>query len=203
MDKIYLYPKWIRIWHGINALSIIVLIVTGISLHYTTKENSFIRFDIAVTLHNVFAKIIVISYLYFIISNSVTKNWKAYRLEKKNFLKKLAIQSKYYLTGYFRGDDKPFPISKERKFNPLQQATYFITMYFLVPLVIISGIALFFPESIVERFTTVSGIKLTVVFHTAIGFLISLFLIIHIYVASVGKHPLRNFRSIISGFHEE
>ena len=203
MNKIYLYPKWIRIWHGINALSIIVLIVTGISLHYTTKENSFIRFDIAVTLHNIFAKIIVFSYLYFIISNAVTKNWKAYRLEKKELLKKLVIQSKYYLTGYFKGDKKPYPISKERKFNPLQQITYFITMYVLVPLVILSGIALLFPESIVEKFTTASGIKLTVVFHTAIGFLISLFLVIHIYVASVGKHPLRNYQSIINGYHEE
>jgi thiosulfate reductase cytochrome b subunit len=203
MNKIYLYPKWVRLWHAINALSIMMLILTGISLHFSTKENPFIRFDLAVSLHNLFSEIIVFSYLFFIISNIVTKNGKSYRIERKELLRKLAKQSTYYLTGYFRGDEKPFPVSKESKFNPLQQITYVITMYLLVPLVIITGIAMIFPEAIVERFTTASGIKITVVFHTAIGFLISIFLIVHIYIASVGKHPLRNFKSIISGYHDE
>jgi len=202
-QKLYLYSKGVRVWHGINALSIIVLIVTGISMHYSTKENSFISFDLAVSLHNLFSGLLIFSYLFFIISNLVTKNGKAYQIERKDLFKKLVQQSKYYLIGYFRGDPKPFSISKENKFNPLQQVTYSITMYLLVPLVILTGIGMLFPESIVEKLTTSSGIKLTAVFHTVIGFLVSLFLIVHIYVASVGKHPLRNYRSIISGYHEE
>ena len=28
-NKVYFYPVWLRIWHGINALGIIVLIITG------------------------------------------------------------------------------------------------------------------------------------------------------------------------------
>ena len=202
-QKLYLYSKGVRVWHGINALSIIVLIVTGISMHYSTKENSFISFDLAVSLHNLFSGLLIFSYLFFIISNLVTKNGKAYQIERKDLFKKLVQQSKYYLIGYFRGDPKPFSISKENKFNPLQQVTYSITMYLLVPLVILTGIGMLFPESIVEKLTTSSGIKLTAVFHTVIGFLVSLFLIVHIYVASVGKHPLRNYRSIVSGYHEE
>jgi len=202
-QKLYLYSKGVRVWHGINALSIIVLIVTGISMHYSTKENSFISFDLAVSLHNLFSGLLIFSYLFFIISNLVTKNGKAYQIERKDLFKKLVQQSKYYLIGYFRGDPKPFSISKENKFNPLQQVTYSITMYLLVPLVILTGIGMLFPESIVEKLTTSSGIKLTVFFHTVIGFLVSLFLIVHIYVASVGKHPLRNYRSIVSGYHEE
>jgi thiosulfate reductase cytochrome b subunit len=202
MDKIYLYPKWIRVWHGINALSIIILIATGISMHYSAKGNPVLPFDLAVSLHNFFSGIIILSYLYFIVSNMVTKNSRAYKIIGKGLFRQLIIQSKYYLTGYFRGEPKPFPVSKEQKFNPLQRVTYFITMYLLVPLVIISGIGLLFPEQVVEGFTTASGIKLTVVFHSSFGFLISLFLIVHLYIASVGKHPLRNYRSIITGFHE-
>jgi thiosulfate reductase cytochrome b subunit len=203
MTKIYLYSKWVRVWHAINALSIIILIVTGISMHYSAKENSFIPFDLAVSFHNLFSGLLIFNYLYFIISNLLTKNGKAYQIKRNNFLKKLALQSKYYLIGYFKGDPKPFPISKEMKFNPLQQVTYSVTMYFLVPLVILSGIGMLFPESIIEKFTTATGIQLIAVFHTVIGFLVSLFLIVHIYVASVGKHPLRNYRSIISGYHED
>ena len=46
--RIYLYPKWIRLWHVTNALMFILLIVTGISLHYSTAENSLIPFQISV-----------------------------------------------------------------------------------------------------------------------------------------------------------
>ncbi|MCX6259522.1 MAG: cytochrome b/b6 domain-containing protein, partial [Bacteroidia bacterium] len=35
----YLYPAWIRLWHLFNALLIIVLIVTGISMQYTDKQD--------------------------------------------------------------------------------------------------------------------------------------------------------------------
>ena len=34
--RIYLYPIWIRLWHALNALMFLVLIITGISLHYAT-----------------------------------------------------------------------------------------------------------------------------------------------------------------------
>jgi len=35
----YLYPKWIRLWHLFNALLFILLIVTGISMQYTGRNN--------------------------------------------------------------------------------------------------------------------------------------------------------------------
>ena len=47
-NKIYFYPVWLRIWHGLNAIGIIVLIITGISMQ--SIESSFIQFKTAVTL---------------------------------------------------------------------------------------------------------------------------------------------------------
>ncbi len=35
--KIYLYPVWIRIWHLINALMFILLIFTGLCLHFASS----------------------------------------------------------------------------------------------------------------------------------------------------------------------
>ena len=74
-------------------------------------------------------------------------------------------------------------------------------MYFAVPLVIISGIALLFPEIIIEKVYNFSGVFVTAILHSALGFFISIFLIIHLYVASLGKSPLNNFKSIINGWH--
>ncbi len=49
-NKIYFYPVWLRIWHGLNALGIICLIITGISMQ--SIESSFLNFKTAVKIHN-------------------------------------------------------------------------------------------------------------------------------------------------------
>lgn len=201
--KIYLYPTWLRIWHGINALSIILLIITGISMQYSGVEYPFMRFDLAVSMHNFAGIVICISYLCFIVGNIVSKNGEQYRITKKGYIERLIIQSKYYMFGYFKGEPKPFPISESNKFNPLQRTAYVVAMYVLIPFVAISGVALLYPEIIIESFFNIGGIQLTALFHSAMGFFISLFLIIHLYVASVGKNPLKNYRSIINGYHED
>jgi len=54
---------------------------------------------------------------------------------------------------------------------------------------------------IISSVLTLSGVLITAVAHSAAGFLISVFLIIHLYVASIGKNPAENFKSIINGWH--
>lgn len=200
--KLYLYPVWVRIWHGFNALSIILLILTGISMKYSVLSN-LIGFNNAVILHNIFGILTGLNYLYFLIANMLTGNAKAYIFNMKGLVDRLTIQSKYYMFGYFKGEAKPYPISKKEKFNPLQKLAYTGTMYILVPVVIVSGFGLLFPEIIFEELFNLSGIQLTIIVHASIGFFISIFLIIHLYVASVGKNPLKNYRSIITGYHED
>lgn len=201
-EELYLYPVWVRVWHGVNALSIISLIVTGISMQYASVDNQIIKFENAVLAHNIFGVLTVFNYMFFWIANMLTKNGRAYIFNIKGLLDRLILQSKYYMFGYFKGEPKPFPLTKKEKFNPLQKLAYTGTMYVFVPLVIITGIALLYPEMILENIFGLNGIQVTAITHASVGFLISIFLIIHLYVASVGKHPLKNYRSIVSGYHE-
>ena len=76
-----------------------------------------------------------------------------------------------------------------------------MVMYMAVPFVIITGIGLLFPEIIIDQIYTFSGVFVTAIFHSALGFFISIFLIVHLYIASIGKSPLENFKSIITGWH--
>jgi len=76
--KLYLYPMWIRLWHGLNAILIILLIISGISMQYTNPENPFIRFDIAVSMHNLSGIILTINYFGFLLGTIVTLNGKYY-----------------------------------------------------------------------------------------------------------------------------
>ncbi len=198
--KLYFYPAWLRIWHGINAIGIIILIITGFTMN-SGFEKALIDFNLNIQLHNWTGAIISLNYLIFLFGNMFTSNKKFYIVKPKNFLKRPIKQAYYYAWGMFHGMEPPYPLSEKRKFNPLQKYTYIAVMYLVVPLVILTGFALMFPEVIFNKIYNISGVLITAVMHSAMGFIISVFLIVHLYIASIGKSPLDNFRSIVNGWH--
>jgi len=199
-EKIYFYPLWLRIWHGFNAIGIITLILTGVSMQ-SSINSPILAFNLVVNLHNIAGIVVLLSYFFYFSGNLVTGNGKYYLIKLKGFSKNLIKQTVYYSWGMFHGMKSPFPLSEKRKFNPLQKFIYVIVMYIAVPVVLITGIALLFPEIIIDQAYGVSGVFITAILHSAMGFFISIFLIIHLYVASIGKSPLENFKSILSGWH--
>lgn len=201
-EKLYFYPVWLRIWHGFNALGILILIVTGISMQSSIEASHILRFNLIVNLHNIAGILVTLSYFIYFIGNLVTPNGKFYIIKPRGFLKRPIQQAYYYAWGMFHGMKPPYPISERRKFNPLQKYAYVMVMYMAVPLVIITGFALLFPEIIIEKVYAFSGVFVTAVFHSAMGFFISIFLIVHLYIASIGKSPIENFKSIITGWHQ-
>jgi thiosulfate reductase cytochrome b subunit len=201
----YLYPKWIRVWHLINAAMFLILIVTGISMQYTDKENAsyVVGFAKAVRWHNFAAIVLVLSYILFVTGNLLTNNGRYYRIGRKDFLSNLGKQFKYYSSGMFKGEKHPFPVTEERKFNPLQKITYVLAMYVAVPLLIISGIGLLLPEITITTVFGISGLILTDILHITMGFFLSIFMIIHIYTCTLGAKPTSLFWGMISGYHRE
>jgi thiosulfate reductase cytochrome b subunit len=200
-SKVYFYPLWLRIWHSLNGLSILLLIITGFLMHYGIHGPS-LNFYIIVKIHNYTGVILALNYLVFFFGNIIYGNKRFYRLKLKGWLQRIIKQANYYAFGMFQGQQSPYPLSEKRKFNPLQKFSYFFSMYLVLPLVIVSGIALLYPELIVEEIYNVSGVFLTALFHAGLGFVILMFLIVHVYAASIGKNPLQNFKSILNGWHE-
>lgn len=201
-ERLYLYPFWIRIWHWINAFMFLVLIVTGLSMQYSSPDYPMIRFDIAVSLHNIAGIVVTIGYLFFIIVNRFSTNRKYYRFKRKGFVKRLLKQFQYYTVGVYKHADKPYPVSKKRKFNPLQKFTYLVVLYILMPIVIITGFALLYPEVNLQEFAGFSGIHLTDLLHIIIGFFLSIFMVVHIYFCTLGTTPTSDFKSMFNGWHE-
>jgi thiosulfate reductase cytochrome b subunit len=201
-EKIYLYPVWIRLWHLLNAILCLILIITGISMQFSNPKFPMIRFDVAVSVHNIVGIILCVNYLLFFLGNITTRNGKYYKLIFPGLFSRLMTQFRYYTTGLFKGETAPYPLNSERKFNPLQQVTYVGSMYVLFPVIMITGWALMYPEVIPARFVWSSGLHLTDLFHITAAFLVSLFMFIHIYFCTIGKTPLSNFMSMIDGYHE-
>jgi len=199
----YLYPKWIRIWHVFNAVLFVVLIITGISMQYTGKNNPayMVGFAKAVKYHNFAAILLIINYIVFVTGNLFTRNGRYYKTDKKNFLSDLSKQLRYYAFGMFKGEKHPFPVTEERKFNPLQRFSYVLAMYVAFPLLIISGIGLLFPEITINRFLGVSGLVYTDILHITMGFFLSIFMLIHIYTCTLGAKPTSLFWGMITGYH--
>jgi|WetSurMetagenome_2_1015567.scaffolds.fasta_scaffold102784_2 thiosulfate reductase cytochrome b subunit len=202
-EKIYLYPVYIRLWHLMNAILCLILIITGISMQFSNPKYPLIRFDLAVSVHNIVGILMAVSYLLFIIGNIFTGNGRYYRIPRKGFVKELMMQFSYYTRGIFLKEKAPFQINKERKFNPLQLFTYVWTMYFFVPVIIISGISMMYPDIFIpSKFLGISALHLTDLIHVVAGFAISLFMFIHVYFCTIGITPLSTFKSMINGFHE-
>jgi thiosulfate reductase cytochrome b subunit len=199
----YLYPKWLRIWHLINAILFIILIVTGISMQYTdTGYDLVVGFARAVKWHNIAAIILTINYIFFVLGNIFTKNGSYYKIEKENFSKNLMLQLRYYAYGMFKGEKHPFHVTEDEKFNPLQKISYVLAMYVGLPLLIISGIGLLFPEITIRSFIGRSGLIYTDLLHIIMGFFLSIFMVIHIYTCTLGSKPGSLFWGMISGYHK-
>ena len=201
-NKLYLYPGLIRIWHFLNALLIILLIISGLSMQYSDPLNPLFRFDLAVSLHNIAGFILIFNYLLFIIGNTISKNGRHYRIQLKGLKDRLVAQFRYYTYGIFKHEAAPFPVTKKMKFNPIQQVTYFMTMYVLMPLIFLTGLPMLFSGAFIRQLLGSEAFFVTDIIHITIGFLLSLFLLIHLYFCTFGAKPYSNFKSIVTGYHE-
>ncbi len=201
--RLYLYPLWLRLWHWFNAVLCLLLIITGISLQYSGPDFPLMRFDLAVSIHNIAGFLLTISYLVFIPANIISKNNRFYKFSRKGFIRENAEQFKYYTRGMFLKQKPPFPITEERKFNPLQKTSYLIVLFVLMPLIIITGWGLLFPEITISQFLGISGLHITNFLHLIVGFFISVFLLVHIYFSTIGTTTWSHFKAMITGWHEK
>lgn len=200
-NKIYLYPIWVRIWHLINAILYLILIFTGISLQYSSQDFQLIDFQHAVSYHNIAGIILCFSYIFYMTGNRFTSNGMYYQFHINGMFDRVFKQFKYYSIGIFKKEKAPFPITAERKFNPLQKLTYAIVMYAFFPVIIATGLGLYFPDILPLNIFGINGIHFTDLLHIVTGFALSVFMVIHIYFCTIGKSPWANFKSMIDGWH--
>jgi thiosulfate reductase cytochrome b subunit len=200
----YLYPIWIRLWHLVNAILILILIVTGAMMLFTDTESQLLirSFPGSVRLHDICAVTLTISYMAFVVGNIISGNGKYYRISGKDLFHDSGRQLKYFVWGMFRKERIPFPVTMEDKFNPLQKITYFLIMYAALPLLIISGIIMLCPDMKIIGYLGAGFYVFTDILHIVLGFLITVFLIIHIYTCTISSEPGSLFRSILSGYRE-
>lgn len=202
-EKLYLYPVWVRLWHWLNAILCILLIITGVSMQYSDPEYPIMRFDWSVNIHDIAGIALTGSYILFLAGNTFTSNGYQYIFRLKGYFRNVARQFKYYSYGMFKGEKPPFEITVNNKFNPLQRFSYVVIMYIAIPIVIITGLMLLYPEYLLHDIFGNRSIHFTDILHVIIGFVISIFMFVHIYFCTIGASPISNFKSMLNGYHDK
>lgn len=199
--QMYLYPLWVRIWHMVNLVLFLLLIATGLSLQYSSNEYTIIPFSYAISIHNITGIILCVGYVFYLFANRFTSNGNYYQFRLSGMSGRILKQFKYYSYGIFKKEEPPFPVSVGRKFNPLQKISYVVVMYVFMPIIILTGLGLFFPDILPNKLFGTSGIHIIDLIHIVIGFILSIFMLIHIYFCTIGKTTTTNFKSMINGWH--
>jgi thiosulfate reductase cytochrome b subunit/nitrate/TMAO reductase-like tetraheme cytochrome c subunit len=196
------FPFWLRLWHWTNALLYILLIFTGISLHYSASGSFIIPFSISLIVHNISGILLSLSYITFFIINITSGNIKYYKINFKTLLSDISNQIKYYMFDIYDKTKHPHK-SLDEKFNVLQKLSYVFILFLFQPLIIISGWLLLFPELAPREFFGMGGVWPMAISHIVIGFIVSLFTIAHIYLGSTGKTALSLYKTMITGEEAE
>lgn len=196
MKKITIYPLWTRIWHIINGLLFLLLLLSGTSLHFGLLSLNF-----SLKLHIFSGISITIAYLIFFAANILSGNIRHYFAKHEHFFKHLKAEYKYYLWNIFlkqRTQNNP----EKNKFSIVRQIINAKLMYFVLPLMILTGILMLVPDVIDKSFFQVSDIWVISLTHTIFGYILTIFFILHLYLGTTGKRVSEFYIAISKGWIE-
>lgn len=202
-ERIFILPLWIRIWHWLNALLMIILATTGLSLHFADPELPLVPFELAARVHSVTGLMLTALYVFFVIANIVSGNWWQYVPKPGGFGGRILNQVRYYGWGIFRGENPPYHPTSQANFNAMQQIVYWMIMYALMPLLIVTGLIFNWPDFAPKQVMGMDGLIPVAMLHYIVGMLIIAFIIAHIYLGSCGSRVTTHYKMMITGYHEE
>lgn len=200
-ERVYMYSAYERLWHWLQSLGIMVLILTGLEIHFPDTVGLF-GFKTAVLTHNIVGFVLVanafLSAFYHLASGEI----RQYLPQPKGFFSQAIQQTLYYVRGIFRGESHPFEKAPQRKLNPLQQMTYLIILNVLLPVQVLTGLMIWGAERWPQTAQYLGGLSLVAPLHALTAWMFVAFLIMHIYLTTTGHTPLANIKAMVGGWEE-
>ncbi len=203
MKKIYLHPLPIRIWHWINAISFIVLIITGLQIRYR-ELMGLMKFREAVDIHNFFGFVLIGNFFIWLVYYIITGKIKIYipPLNLKKFVIGGLKQARYYGYGILMGEPNPHHSTPDNKFNPMQQMAYLAIMMLLIPLQLGSGLLLWDAKRFADWINLAGGIKIVDTVHVFLFLFFTAFIFVHVYLATLGHTAMAHIKAMFTGYEE-
>ena len=201
---LYINPLPVRIWHWLNALGFVALILTGTHIRYANLFN-LMSFETAVKTHNWVAFAVIANYFvwlgFYLFSDRITVYHP--ELNFRKFFDKAFKQMMYYGYGIFKGAKSPHKVLPYDKFNPMQSITYQIVMLLVVPVQFITGLMMWDVKRFEAPIAMLGGIETVDTIHVLIYIFFVSFTMIHAYMGALGNTPATHFREMFTGYEEE
>ncbi len=195
MESIYLYSRYERLWHWLQAALIFVLLVTGFEIN---GQFSFLGFKTAVEIHNLIGLGWLIAFAFFVFWVRTTGEWKQYVPTTKKMFEVM----RFYALGIFRGEPHPFPKRKEAKHNPLQRLTYLALAAALLPVQMLTGFLYWGYNSWQAWQLGWLSLEVLAFLHMAGAFAILSFLVVHLYMITTGHTVTAHTKAMITGWED-
>jgi thiosulfate reductase cytochrome b subunit len=203
MDKLYIHPLPVRIWHWTNAFGFVLMIATGLQIRYLDLMQ-VVSFRTAVVAHNWIGFVLIANFFVWLSFYLFTDKIKVYHpeLSPTKYFRASWRQIQFYGYGIFRGDANPHHPNAYRKFNPLQSMMYQIIMMLLVPLQFFTGLILWDVTRFSSMVDLFGGLRVVDTIHVLLFIVFSGFIIVHVYLGSLGHTPSAHFKAMITGYEE-
>lgn len=172
------YPRFERFWHWMQVVLIMALMVTGMGLN---GVHSLIPFGPAVMLHTLAALALLALWIFATFWLFTTGTWKQF-IPK---IEGMVSVARFYAYGVFKGEEHPYEKIFWRKHNPLQAATYFVLKWFIFPAIWVTGL-LYLTYNFWAGSNSVVAITIIANLHLFAAYVIGAFIIVHIYLLTVG-----------------
>lgn len=199
-EKIQIYSIPDRVWHWIHGVSIFMLIITAIPIHFPSLR--YMNLKVASNLHVIFGFIVIFDYFFWLIHMFLYGYIKNYALREED-KERMISQIRYYLFGIFKGEVNPFRGEPGNRLNPLQKMTYLLLMFVLMPIQGITGFILWNPIKNWKALSALGGIRIIAYIHSFIAFLFAAFIVLHLYLATTGITVFADYKAMLTGNVEE
>jgi thiosulfate reductase cytochrome b subunit len=201
-DKLmYIHPAPVRVWHWVNAVGFIILILTGIQIRFAEMINLF-SLEEAIQVHNYVGFVVIAAYGLWVSYYFGTMKIKLYFPNPRTFVPDVMKQIRYYTSGIFKGDPNPHVMTPDNKFNALQQKAYVGIMFVFLPVQMITGLFLWRVKRFENYIDLLGGVKILSTIHVMLFFFFTAFIVVHVYLSTLGHTPLAHLKAMFTGYEE-
>ncbi len=196
--SVYMYSTYERVWHWLQALAILILLLTGVEIHVASL--GLMEFGLAVRLHNIVGFVVLANAIFAAFFHLASGEIQQYLPRPRGFFGQAITQARFYLSGIFRGEPHPFEKSPTRKLNPLQQITYLGILNVLLPLQVVTGILIWGVQRWPLLDTMMGGLTFLAPLHAFGAWMFAAFLLMHVYLTTTGPTPVANMKAMVVGW---
>jgi thiosulfate reductase cytochrome b subunit len=201
MKRTYLHPLPLRIWHWIQAGIVFILIGTGIYLRMHGIA-ALRPHDPVLVWHRRMGLAMVASTLFWFAYTVWSGNLRRHYGLGRRDLGGMFAQTGYYLVTIFTGAKNPFRATADDKYNPLQKIAYDAVMFVFLPVLGVTGL-LYLDIPAVRRYLLSHNlVGLVGAVHVFFSYMVVLFLIVHLYMTTLGDTVFSHTKAMILGYEE-